>query len=103
MEISASVKYVGVNDHQVDLFEGQYRVPNGMAYNSYVIMDEKQRLWIRLTALSAKNGCRIWKQYWRENTGLSGYPAYGARPFRQYSSIFGEIPGSNGGFYGYGL
>lgn len=41
MEISASVKYVGVNDHQVDLFEGQYRVPNGMAYNSYVIMDEK--------------------------------------------------------------
>ena len=34
MEISASVKYVGVNDHQVDLFEGQYRVPNGMAYNS---------------------------------------------------------------------
>ena len=34
-------KYVGVNDHQVDLFEGQYVVPNGMSYNSYVIMDEK--------------------------------------------------------------
>ena len=32
--------YVGVNDHQVDLFEGQYIVPNGMAYNSYVIKDE---------------------------------------------------------------
>ena len=41
MEISASVKYVGVNDHQVDLFEGQYKVPNGMSYNSYVILDEK--------------------------------------------------------------
>ena len=41
MEISACVKYVGVNDHQVDLFEGQYKVPNGMAYNSYVILDEK--------------------------------------------------------------
>ena len=41
MEISACVKYVGVNDHQVDLFEGQYVVPNGMSYNSYVIMDEK--------------------------------------------------------------
>lgn len=35
------VLYVGVNDHEVDLFEGQYRVPNGMSYNSYVILDEK--------------------------------------------------------------
>ncbi|MBQ8197438.1 MAG: FprA family A-type flavoprotein [Clostridia bacterium] len=41
MEFSKSVKYVGVNDHQIDLFEGQYVVPNGMAYNSYVILDEK--------------------------------------------------------------
>ncbi|MDO4466854.1 MAG: FprA family A-type flavoprotein [Bacillota bacterium] len=41
MFITEDIKYVGVNDHQVDLFEGQYDVPNGMAYNSYVIMDEK--------------------------------------------------------------
>jgi len=41
MEITNSIKYVGVNDHQVDLFEGQYKVPNGMSYNSYVIFDEK--------------------------------------------------------------
>ena len=41
MYISNDIKYVGVNDHQVDLFEGQYVVPNGMAYNSYVILDEK--------------------------------------------------------------
>ena len=41
MMISNDIKYIGVNDHQVDLFEGQYVVPNGMAYNSYVIMDEK--------------------------------------------------------------
>ncbi len=41
MEISQSIKYVGVNDHRIDLFEGQYSVPNGMAYNSYVIIDEK--------------------------------------------------------------
>ena len=41
MEITQDIKYVGVNDHQVDLFEGQYVVPNGMAYNSYVVMDEK--------------------------------------------------------------
>ena len=41
MKITDSVLYVGVNDHQIDLFEGQYVVPNGMAYNSYVILDEK--------------------------------------------------------------
>ena len=41
MKITEDIKYVGVNDHQVDLFEGQYPVPNGMAYNSYVVMDEK--------------------------------------------------------------
>ncbi|MBQ8447914.1 MAG: flavin reductase [Clostridia bacterium] len=39
--ITSSIKYIGVNDHQVDLFEGQYVVPNGMAYNSYAIIDEK--------------------------------------------------------------
>ena len=39
--ISKDIRYVGVNDHQVDLFEGQYVVPNGMSYNSYVIVDEK--------------------------------------------------------------
>ena len=41
MFITKDIKYVGVNDHKVDLFEGQYVVPNGMAYNSYVILDEK--------------------------------------------------------------
>ncbi len=41
MNITNDVKYVGVNDHKIDLFEGQYDVPNGMAYNSYVIVDEK--------------------------------------------------------------
>ena len=41
MFITNDIKYIGVNDHKIDLFEGQYVVPNGMAYNSYVIMDEK--------------------------------------------------------------
>ena len=41
MYITNDIKYVGVNDHKVDLFEGQYVVPNGMSYNSYVIMDDK--------------------------------------------------------------
>ncbi len=39
--ISDSIKYVGVDDHDIDLFEGQYRVPDGVSYNSYLIMDEK--------------------------------------------------------------
>ncbi len=41
MFITNDIHYIGVNDHQIDLFEGQYDVPNGMAYNSYLIMDEK--------------------------------------------------------------
>ncbi|MEE0109542.1 MAG: FprA family A-type flavoprotein [Oscillospiraceae bacterium] len=41
MTITKDIRYIGVNDHQVDLFEGQYVVPNGMAYNSYAILDEK--------------------------------------------------------------
>ncbi len=41
MTITKDIKYIGVNDHNIDLFEGQYDVPNGMAYNSYAILDEK--------------------------------------------------------------
>lgn len=41
MNLPENIKYLGVNDHEVDLFEGQYTVPNGMAYNSYLIADEK--------------------------------------------------------------
>lgn len=40
-KVSSDIYYIGVNDHQIDLFEGQYSVPNGMSYNSYVIVDEK--------------------------------------------------------------
>ncbi len=41
MFITNDIKYIGVNDHEIDLFEGQYDVPNGMAYNSYAVIDEK--------------------------------------------------------------
>lgn len=41
MQVTNDIKYIGVNDHKIDLFEGQYEVPNGMAYNSYAIIDEK--------------------------------------------------------------
>ena len=41
MTVTKDIIYIGVNDHKVDLFEGQYKVPSGMSYNSYVILDEK--------------------------------------------------------------
>lgn len=41
MNVTNDIRYVGVNDHDIDLFEGQYVVENGMAYNSYVIVDDK--------------------------------------------------------------
>jgi len=41
MTVTNDIRYIGVNDHRVDLFEGQYAVPNGMSYNSYVILDDK--------------------------------------------------------------
>ena len=41
MEITKDIRYIGVNDHKIDLFEGQYKVPNGISYNSYAIVDER--------------------------------------------------------------
>ena len=41
VKITEDIRYIGVNDHDIDLFEGQYVVKNGMAYNSYVVLDEK--------------------------------------------------------------
>ena len=50
MEITKDILYVGVNDHLVDLFEGQYDVPNGMAYNSYLICDDKVAVMVSVDA-----------------------------------------------------
>ena len=57
--ITNDIRYVGVNDHEVDLFEGQYVVPNGMAYNSYVILDDKIAV---MDTVDARFG-----QQWLEN------------------------------------
>ena len=56
MNITNDIKYIGVNDHEIDLFEGQYLVPNGMAYNSYVILDEK----IAVMDTVDRNFTRVW-------------------------------------------
>ena len=55
-EITKDIRYIGVNDHDIDLFEGMYDVPNGMAYNSYVILDEK--IAVLDTVISERNGSR---------------------------------------------
>ena len=57
--IPQDIKYVGVDDHELDLFEGQYHVPNGMAYNSYAIIDEKIAI---MDSVEAK-----FTQEWLEN------------------------------------
>ncbi len=63
MNITNDIRYIGVNDHEIDLFEGQYIVPNGMAYNSYAILDEKTAI---MDAVDAR-----FVQTWLENICLA--------------------------------
>ena len=63
MKITNDVLYIGVNDHQIDLFEGQYVVPNGMSYNSYLIVDEKIAV---MDSVDAR-----FKDAWLENIRLA--------------------------------
>lgn len=60
--MAESIKYIGASTHDLDLFEGQYSILNGMAYNSYVIDDEKSQLWTRLTRLLQTSGLKILKK-----------------------------------------
>ena len=80
MRVTDDIKYVGVNDHQVDLFEGQYVVPRGMAYNSYVILDEK----IAVMDTVDQHFGEEWLANcpWRQEAGLPHRTAYGARSLR---------------------
>ena len=66
IKISDSIKYIGVDDHQIDLFEGQYRVADGVSYNSYLILDEK----IALMDTVDRRKCDEWLS--RLDTALAG-------------------------------
>ncbi|MCM1122345.1 MAG: FprA family A-type flavoprotein [Eubacterium sp.] len=66
MQITNDIHYIGVNDHDIDLFEGQYTVENGMAYNSYVIMDEKIAVMDTVDA----HFCEEWMQHLKEVLGV---------------------------------
>lgn len=63
MNITNDIRYAGANDHQIDLFEGQYVVPNGMAYNSYVILDEKVAVMDTVDRNSLTSGLTIWQEF----------------------------------------
>ena len=75
--ISDAVKYIGADDKDLDLFESQYIVPNGVSYNSYVILDEKDRRMERESGEGAG-----WK-----NTGLSGCISSGTGSCRKHQTI----------------
>ena len=91
MKITDDILYVGVNDHKVDLFEGQYVVPNGMAYNSYVIKDEKIAVMDTVDA--------NFTHEWLDNiaTVLNGAKphrsAHGAGPFRKHPQLHEGLSG----------
>lgn len=85
MKIGKIFIMYGVNDHQVDLFEGQYVVPNGMSYNSYVIKDEKIAVMDTVDAGFTEEWLgKVGRGSGWCETGLSCSPAYGAGPCSKY-------------------
>ena len=84
MKITEDIIYAGVNDHQVDLFEGQYKVPNGMAYNSYVILDEKTAVMDTVDANLRMNGWKMLRSTGWQKTGLPDRTAHGAGSLCEY-------------------
>ena len=89
MEVSQNIRYVGVNDHQIDLFEGQFPVPNGMAYNSYLILDEKPAV---MDSVDVHFTEEWFANLERELDGrMPGGAAHGTGSFWQHQEICGKI------------
>lgn len=70
MQITNEIKYVGVNDHKIDLFEGQFIVPNGMSYNSYVILNDKIAVMDSVDQNFGDAVQAVLKKYWIEEEKL---------------------------------
>ena len=79
-KVTNEIFYVGVNDHKVDLFEGQYVVPNGMAYNSYIVKDSK----ITIFDTVDQNFTHEWLDNIQE---VLGTEAHGTRPLCKYQKL----------------
>ena len=73
--ISNDIKYIGADDKDIDLFESQYKVPNGVSYNSYIIIDEKIAIFETIDKRKTEEWFR-WK-----NTRLFNNISFRARPF----------------------
>lgn len=88
MKISDSVVYIGVDDKDIDLFESQYKVPNGVTYNSYVILDEKIAVMDTVDKEGPSSGWTTWRKYWtEENQIIWWYPIW-SRTMLQISSFW---------------
>ena len=81
MDVTNDIKYIGVDDHDIDLFEGQYTVPNGMAYNSYAVVDDKIAVFDTVDA-------RFGDKWLANLDGALG----GRKPFGEYQGFRGQIP-----------
>ena len=84
MRITSDVKYIGVNDYEIDLFEGMFKVPNGMAYNSYVIIDEKVAIVDTVDKRFTSNWFENMEKVLEERKPDYLIVAYGTRSFCQY-------------------
>lgn len=92
--ISDSVVYVGVDDKTIDLFESQYVVPNGVSYNSYVILDDKIAIMDTVDPRATDEWLgNVEKALGRPQARLPGDPAPGAGPCRQHRSPGQQVSG----------
>ena len=91
--ISDTIRYIGVDDKTIDLFESQYIVPNGISYNSYLIMDEKIAVMDTVDGMGSKpDGSARGK-----DAGLSGYFPFGTGSCRKHYKAFGALSGNYAG------
>ena len=81
MKVTNDIFYVGVNDHEVDLFEGQYVVENGMAYNSYVIMDDKVAVMDTVDIASKTSSLHITACSWIPNSHFCAFSILSSKSF----------------------
>ena len=70
MKISDTIEYIGVTDRKIDLFEGQYPVPDGITYNSFAIMDDKVAIMDSVDIAFTQEWLEIWRQHSKEESRI---------------------------------
>ena len=97
IKITDSILYVGVDDKTLDLFESQYIIPNGVSYNSYVIMDEKITIMDTVDARKTEEWLQNVEQVLGGKTPSYLVVSHGTGPCVKHSDFNGEISGDAGG------